>query len=316
MNTLGVTQNYIEFPVTLRYMDFKIVKTIEAKESSRVLCVKYLLNNKHYLMKEMDYKTFEKGIVRELKNSFNISHPYIATFYGYFIHGNMFITIWEYIDGVDLYVYIKTKRIMTESIVTVILSRIIHALHYLHSLNISHRDVKPENIILKNTKEHEMTVKLVDFGLSLDQKVERATSIVGTFDYMAPEIFSAHEYDATKVDVWSLGILTFELLHGYPPFQSISKSESMKKRIEFDYICAPTLSAAAKDFMSRCISPELSRVSLNELIKHPFIKNELVSADRPRFNLLSTNDISKYHCLFQKNPQFFSPKSKFLIFLE
>ena len=83
---------------------------------------------------------------------------------------------------------------------------------YIHSKGIVHRDIKPENILLdKNTD-----VKLCDFGWSALQ-ADIWKTFCGTYEYMAPEIFENFTYNYS-VDIWSLGILLYELFHGHSPF--------------------------------------------------------------------------------------------------
>jgi serine/threonine protein kinase len=89
------------------------------------------------------------------------------------------------------------------------------ALGYLHANNIIHRDLKLENILL----EEDGYIVIADFGLSkiLSHPDEQTGTFVGTPVYLAPEVLDKRPYDRT-IDWWALGILVYELLHGYPPF--------------------------------------------------------------------------------------------------
>jgi len=92
-------------------------------------------------------------------------------------------------------------------------------------MDILHRDIKPENILLDENFE----VKLCDFGWSCFHKSEKMReSLCGTYEYMSPEIIYARKHDK-KADIWSLGILLYEMLHGYPPF-SAENMKDMKKQ--------------------------------------------------------------------------------------
>lgn len=93
--------------------------------------------------------------------------------------------------------------------------QVIKAVEFLHENNLIHRDIKPENILLtKNDK-----VKLCDFGCCVDIKQGYRETFCGTFEYMAPEIIKELPYNQA-VDIWSLGILLYELLHGFSPFSN------------------------------------------------------------------------------------------------
>ncbi len=87
-------------------------------------------------------------------------------------------------------------------------------LDYLHKKNIIHRDIKPENLLL----DKEGNIKICDFGWSAEANIlEKRNTYCGTTDYMAPEMIKneSHEF---SLDIWCLGILLYELLHGKPPF--------------------------------------------------------------------------------------------------
>ena len=95
------------------------------------------------------------------------------------------------------------------------IAQIIEALLYLQDRNVIHRDIKPENILIYD--QERMHVKLCDFGWSTHTIDERRTTFCGTVDYVAPELVYSEPYDE-KVDLWAVGILTFELIMGHAPF--------------------------------------------------------------------------------------------------
>lgn len=91
--------------------------------------------------------------------------------------------------------------------------QILNALEFLHENNLVHRDLKPENILITNKN----IVKLCDFGCCVDIRNGFRETFCGTFEYMAPEIIKELPYNQA-VDMWSLGILLYEMLHGHSPF--------------------------------------------------------------------------------------------------
>jgi len=102
------------------------------------------------------------------------------------------------------------------------------AVHFLHINDFVHRDLKPENLLLD---ENNM-IKLCDFGwcVQIAEDGPRKT-FCGTYEYMAPEVINEIPYDKT-IDVWSLGILLYELLHGYSPFRVFNYSKIRQNSIE------------------------------------------------------------------------------------
>lgn len=103
-----------------------------------------------------------------------------------------------------------------------------NALLYLHKLNITHRDVKPENIVLQRTvgRQTNILYKIIDLGYAKELD-SQYVSFVGTLQYIAPEIFNTQSYDCS-VDYWSLGIVAFEIICGMRPFlHSVSPADTI-----------------------------------------------------------------------------------------
>lgn len=129
--------------------------------------------------------------------------------------------ILEYMGGGDLLNRIINSRLrrLTEDQCRCFMFQITDAIHYLHSRNITHRDMKPDNILLKDSEDMTL-VKITDFGLS--KIVTEGTcmkSLLGTPNYVAPEVLqpSVTKY-TSKVDVWSMGVMLFAMLSGTLPF--------------------------------------------------------------------------------------------------
>lgn len=91
------------------------------------------------------------------------------------------------------------------------------ALAYLHRKHVIHRDIKPENLLLGVNGE----LKIGDFGWSVHAPGNRRTTLCGTLDYLPPEMVEGREH-TEKVDLWALGVLTYEFLVGVPPFEDLS----------------------------------------------------------------------------------------------
>ena len=131
------------------------------------------------------------------------------------------------------------------------------ALNYMHKKNISHRDLKLENLMCQNDKMDDLNVKLTDFGFAtfFDPKLKMHLSL-GSPLYMAPELVMESDYDQ-RVDVWSLGCLLYILLSGSPPFSGKTKEEIshsiMNRDPAFNGPEWKKISPEAKDFCENCL---------------------------------------------------------------
>jgi serine/threonine protein kinase len=151
------------------------------------------------------------------------------------------------------------------------MDQILQALQHCHRLNIVHRDIKPENLLLTDDDR----VLLCDFGLSSIDETDN-TSLYGTLDYLSPEMLQRKRHSFT-VDVWSVGVLTCELLTGKLPFSQGRGDliEEVKARVVNGNITWPAnryLSNESKHFIERflCLEPK-DRITLDDARRHPFI---------------------------------------------
>lgn len=129
---------------------------------------------------------------------------------------NIYI-ICEYCEGGDLYTYVKKKGKLSEDEALGIITQVAKSVNLLHNRRIIHRDIKSANILLKNG-----LVKLGDFGFAEFVGLDFAKGLysVGSPIYMSPEAFADSEY-SYKSDTWSIGIILYEMLIGYQPFNGI-----------------------------------------------------------------------------------------------
>jgi len=150
----------------------------------------------------------------------SIYHPNIISFEEVCIDDFYFHIITEYCGGGELFDHLSDKGSFDEANAAKLTKQILQAIKHLHELNICHRDLKPENVLFESKGKDPM-LKLIDFGLSkvfVPGEPRKMKTKIGTSYYMAPEVI---EGDYTDVcDLWSVGIITYCLLCGYPPFQA------------------------------------------------------------------------------------------------
>lgn len=161
------------------------------------------------------------SLAERFKNEANIqsfiNHPNIVHLYEYVVQANQHCIVMEYVQGEPLDELLHRKRKLSNEETENILQQVVGALVYLHRKNIIHRDIKPQNFKV----QPDGTVKMLDFGIAKDKNSPKLTQVgfvVGTMEYLAPEQFE--EKAELKSDIWSLGVMTYELLTGYVPFES------------------------------------------------------------------------------------------------
>jgi len=204
-----------------------------------------------------------------------VQHPNIIALKEIIDTKNCLFIVTELVTGGELFDKIVELGSYSEKDAAFLVSKMVSAIAYLHSLGIVHRDLKPENLLLKDeTTVHE--VKLADFGLSkiVSQQVAMQTAC-GTPGYVAPEILQARGYDK-QVDMWSIGVITYILLCGFPPFYNeklqLLFEQIMRADYDFPVDYWSEISDNAKDFIRRLLVVEPSkRMTSEQALEHPWL---------------------------------------------
>ncbi len=173
---------------------------------------------------------------REAANASRISHPNVASVYdfGETTDGIIYLAM-EFVDGPPLTSIIEQQGALPPKRAAEIVRQASEALAVAHDMAIVHRDLKPDNIMLAKNRDGSDCVKVVDFGIAKAagndaQKVTRTGLVVGTPEYMSPEQLSGDKLDG-RSDIYSLGLVAFNMLTGTLPFPSDSAQESMIMRL-------------------------------------------------------------------------------------
>ena len=214
-------KDFNSITVKLTYQDFTPLKLLGRGSYGQVCLTRFKLNNKLYAMKVLD-KSLLKEKHQELHTKserdlmIKLHCPFIVNIKSAFQDEKYLYIISDFMQGGDLYYHLHDQGVFNFELAQFYLSEIVLALEYLHKNNMIYRDLKPENILL-DSKGH---IKLTDFGLSkmLDSSNERAYTICGTMQYIAPEMIFTRGYD-NAVDWWSLGCLIYEMFVGKFAFQ-------------------------------------------------------------------------------------------------
>lgn len=191
----------------------------------------------------------ERGILEELR------HQLMVNYYGSLEDQDYIYLVLEYLPRGDLFHLMKRRRLKTKEI-RFFAMEVAVALKSLHEDHIVYRDLKPENVMLHESGH----IRLIDFGFAKKLVSERTSSVLGSPEYMAPEIVMRKPH-GLAVDCWGFGILLYELWtqyypHSHPPFQGSSPMEVYEHILQGLYEVPSYVDGRAKDLIRRLLNPE------------------------------------------------------------
>jgi len=262
--------------------NYSVVKeAVERNNPDKKVAVKCVTKAK--LTKEDEEAlTIETQILREM------DHPNIIKMFNCYEDEEKYYLVTEMMTGGELFDRIVEKEFYSEADAQKVLSTLGAALLYCHVRGVVHRDLKPENILLTNQND-DASIKIADFGFA--KKVTGAgpgdgaslTTACGTPGYVAPEIINGKQY-GKEVDMWSLGVILYILLCGYPPFHDDNQVQLFKMirkgQYEFDKPYWDNVSAEAKDLITHLLCVDASkRYTVEQMLDHKWLKTEASTAD-------------------------------------
>lgn len=261
---------------------YHIGNRLGAGASGTVYLVHNYQNCKAYALKHIkknllvDYKT-EKAM-NEAKIMKSLKHPSVVQMNDIIDTPDSVFIMLELMHGGDLLTRIQRNTFLSEDLSKLVFYQICHAIKYLHDRKVTHRDLKPDNILLAS-QDDETLVKVSDFGLSkLVQNNSVMRTLCGTPLYVAPEVLLTNgrgEY-TEKVDVWSLGVVLFTCLSGTLPFANEYGSPATEqiKNGRFKFISSNwnKVSEVAKQLVCDILTTDVEkRPSIDEVLKHPWL---------------------------------------------
>ena len=257
---------------------FSKVYQIKHKSTGEIRACKYISKED---FKEEALTNFEN----ECKILRESDHPNIVKLYEIFETKKSFYLIMENCNGGSLSIKIDERRNLEkpfdENILSEIIRQIASAIKYIHDRNICHRDLKPDNICFTKMGQMENnTVKLIDFGLGKLMKTngEKIKSLVGSPLFVAPEVLLGNY--TKKCDIWSLGVILFLLVGGYPPFLGKDNADTNMKIIKMKYKFQEDKFKDASDevidLIKHCLVKEEDRFNIEQVLEHKWIKKEKI----------------------------------------
>lgn len=233
-----------------------------------------------------------KNALKESTSLISLDHAQIIRFETAFLLNSEIVLFTEYMQGGELGQYIKTNKI-NEKQAKQIFKLILEAVNYCHTHGIIHRDLKMENILLKDSKDP-LSLKIIDFGIAgLWSKCGGEISAAGTLYYTPPEVISETDlHSDPKIDIWALGVILYIMLCGTYPFKSeVSSSETrnqiLHKEVTFTKRNELTLSKEVKHLLYNLLEKDKTkRYSIREIISHPWME-EVINLEDDKTPLLS-----------------------------
>ena len=286
-------QNFISKLDTNVEDSYKIIKKLGKGSFGSVYKVMHIKTGIIRAMKvikkdSVRFQDDDKKFLKEIEVLIKLEHPNIIKIFEYFTDDLNYYLITEYISGGELYEGLVKMLNFNEFKCAFILNQIISAVYYLHSNNIVHRDIKPENILISNSNKDLLSIKLIDFGsCNYIKKNENLTLKVGSPYYIAPEVLK-HDYN-NKCDIWSIGVILYILLVGYPPFKAKNKNELFNKIKTGSYSMEGPgwnrVSNQAKDLVTHMLEYDYNkRYSAEKCLNHVWIKQLEKSKESHQIN--------------------------------
>uniref|UniRef100_A0A8C7S3P8 Serine/threonine-protein kinase PLK n=1 Tax=Oncorhynchus mykiss TaxID=8022 RepID=A0A8C7S3P8_ONCMY len=207
-------------------------------------------------------------IDREIELHRILHHKHIVHFYHHFEDKDNIYILLEYCSRRSLAHILKARKVLTEPEVRYYLRQIVSGLRYLHEQEILHRDLKLGNFFINES----MDLKVGDFGLAakLEPVENRRRTICGTPNYLSPEVLNKQGHGCES-DIWALGCVMYTMLLGRPPFETTNLKETYRCIREARYTLPSSLTAQAKQLISRMLAKSpADRPHLEDILRHDF----------------------------------------------
>ena len=225
------------------YDDYTPLRILGTGAYGKVFLVEHNITGMKRALKQIKKRlSFEKSNEESVFNELNIlkkiDHQNVVKVYEYYIDNLNYYIITEYCQGGDLFDAVKDKE-LSEYQVSCIMYQIFLAVNHLHKINIMHRDLKLENILITKIEDDGLyRIKICDFGTSyLFEEGHKEKKIIGSGYYIAPEVFKK-KYNF-KCDIWSCGVIMYVLLTKKIPFLGDTKDELRNSIVKEKYIAEP-----------------------------------------------------------------------------
>ncbi|CAG8433938.1 12141_t:CDS:2 [Ambispora gerdemannii] len=244
---LKLSLNNFDLCRTLGTGSFGRVHLVQSKHNQKFYAMKVLKKSEVVRLKQVEHTNNEKRILEQT------SHPFMVKLWGTFQDSANLYMVMDYVVGGELFSVLRKTQRFPDHVAKFYASEVLLAFEFLHSKDIIYRDLKPENLLLDRNGH----IKITDFGFA--KHVPDVTwTLCGTPDYLAPEVIQSKGY-SKAVDWYSLGVLIFEMLAGYPPFYDEDHMRLYEKIVAGRVKYPSFFESVVKDLLKRLLTADLSK---------------------------------------------------------
>lgn len=255
---------------------FIFMEVLGSGAFSEVYLVKQRTTGQLYALKciKKSHNMRDTSLENEIAVLKKVKHENIVSLEDIYESSSHYYLVMQLVSGGELFDRILERGVYTEKDASDVIRQVLDAVKYLHDGGIVHRDLKPENLLYLTPEEHSKII-ITDFGLSKIEGNGIMSTACGTPGYVAPEVLAQKPY-SKAVDCWSIGVITYILLCGYPPFYEETESKLFEKirdgSYEFESPFWDDISKSAKDFISNLLAKDpKKRFTCEKALKHPWI---------------------------------------------
>ena len=269
------------------------VQIIGSGSYGQVYLALHILNKKYYAIKHMDKKKLFSllhslnSIQKEIDIQSKIDHPNIVKLLYVKETHISYDLVMEYASMGSLFHYIRKYKGLNENKTFSLFIQVVNAVNFMHSNDLIHRDIKPENILIFENN----IIRLCDFGWCVKLEGHQRGTFCGTTEYMSPELVN-HQGYGKEIDVWSLGILLYEMIHGYSPFRpnkpKFNEKDVMENIKNHNLIFGKTVSDECQQLIYHLLDPDINkRYNVEDIYNSSFVKKyEKLNYSFPDANLV------------------------------
>ncbi|XP_059384364.1 calcium/calmodulin-dependent protein kinase type 1D-like isoform X3 [Carassius carassius] len=254
---------------------FEFMEVLGSGAFSEVFMVKERKTGKLFALKCVKKKNKrDVNLENEIAVLRKIKHDNVVCLEDFYESRTHYYLVMQLVSGGELFDRILDRGMYSEADASLVIRQVLEAVSYLHKNGIVHRDLKPENLLYYSPDESSK-IMVSDFGLSKMEEKGIMSTACGTPGYVAPEVLAQKPY-SKAIDCWSIGVITYILLCGYPPFYEETEtrlfSKIMKAQYEFDSPFWDDISESAKDFIRNMMqkNPKM-RYDTEQALRHPWI---------------------------------------------